>query len=185
MFYKVVIKLKIVNWIRYDNNKKLHPRRRHPARLKWPFQEQRGSASAPVSDFSAPACTNGVWPPLWAVSVAQKNKPSTMLSSNVQSIDSPWTARPVSSWRWDNWMAAQHLHWDLARPSNGLKELAQKKKSRTTHWNTWSSVLSDRLLFRFAQLRGLSSIKSEFFSIVDVESLLEDTQLGLPFSVNI
>ena len=47
------------------------------------------TASAPVSDVSAPACTNGVWPPLRPVSVAQKNKPSTMLSSNVQSIDLP------------------------------------------------------------------------------------------------
>jgi len=53
-----------------------------------PFQEEPGSgltASAPVSDVSAPACTNGVWPPLRPVSVAQKNKPSTMSSSNVQS----------------------------------------------------------------------------------------------------
>ena len=35
----------------------------------------------------APVCTNGIWPPLRPVSVVQKNKPSTMLSSNVQSID--------------------------------------------------------------------------------------------------
>ena len=40
-----------------------------------------------MSDVSAPACTNGVCPPLRPVSVAQKNKLSTMLSSNVQSID--------------------------------------------------------------------------------------------------
>ena len=56
---------------------------------EWSFQEQCGSsltASAPVSDVSVPACTNGVCPPLLHVSVAQ-NKPSTMLSSNVQSID--------------------------------------------------------------------------------------------------
>ena len=61
----------------------------HP--LEWPFQEQRGfglTASAPVSDVSAPACTNGVWPPLRPASVAQ-NKPSTMSSSTVQSIDPP------------------------------------------------------------------------------------------------
>jgi len=37
----------------------------------------------------APVCPNGVWLPLWPVSVAQKNKPSTTLSSNVQSIDHP------------------------------------------------------------------------------------------------
>ena len=56
------------------------------------LQEEPGSdltASPPVSDVSAPACTNWVWPPLWPVSVAQKNKPSTMLSSKVQSIDLP------------------------------------------------------------------------------------------------
>ena len=45
------------------------------------------TASAPVSDISVPTCTNWVWPPQRPVSVAQKNKPSTMLSSNVQSID--------------------------------------------------------------------------------------------------
>jgi len=55
-----------------------------------PAYEQRGSgltASALVSDVSTPACTNGVCPPLRSASVAQKNKPSTMSSSNVQSID--------------------------------------------------------------------------------------------------
>ena len=54
--------------------------------------EQSGSgltASAPVSDVSAPACTSGVWSSLRPVSVVQKNKPSTMLSPNVQIIDLP------------------------------------------------------------------------------------------------
>ena len=59
------------------------------------------TAAAPVSDVSDPACTNGVWPPLRPVNVAQKNKPSTMLSSKVQSINLPvdcmagrfWTMR--------------------------------------------------------------------------------------------
>jgi len=40
-----------------------------------------------VERFPSYACTNVVWPPLQPVSVAQKDKPSTMLSSNVQSID--------------------------------------------------------------------------------------------------
>ena len=54
-----------------------------------PPREQPGSglvADAPVSGVSAPACADGVWPPLRPVSVVQKNKPSIMLSSNVQSI---------------------------------------------------------------------------------------------------
>jgi len=32
------------------------------------------TATVTASDVSAPACTNGVWPPLRPVSVAQKNK---------------------------------------------------------------------------------------------------------------
>ena len=61
-----------------------------PASLEWSFYEQGLSSltiSAPVSDVSVPACTNGVCPPLRPASVAQINKPSTMMPSNVQSID--------------------------------------------------------------------------------------------------
>ena len=79
-----------------------------PTRPEWPSQEESGSgltAYAPVLDVSAPACTNGVWPPLQPVSVAQKNKLSTMLSSNVQSINLPtdcmawqfWTMRQLNN----------------------------------------------------------------------------------------
>ena len=78
-----------------------------PAPPEWPIQEELGSrltTSAPVSDVSAPACANGVWPPLRPMSVAQKNKPSTMLFSKVQSIDLPmdcmawrcWTMRQLN-----------------------------------------------------------------------------------------
>jgi len=78
--------------------------------LEWLFQKQHGSsltASAPVWDVSAPACTNGVWPSLRPVSVVQKNKPSTMLSSNVQDIyTSLWTALPGVSKQWHNQMVS-------------------------------------------------------------------------------
>jgi len=78
-----------------------------PIPLEWPSQKEPGpglTASAPVRDVSTPACTNGVWPHRRPVSVAQKNKLSTMLSSNVQSIDLPmdctawqfWTMRQSS-----------------------------------------------------------------------------------------
>ena len=69
----------------------------HPP--EWSFQEEPESgltASAPASDVSAPACTDGIWPPLRPVSVAQKNKLSTVLSSNVQSIDLP---TDYTAWR--------------------------------------------------------------------------------------
>ena len=70
------------------NTPHFHTWHRNP--LEWPSQEELGSgltASAPVLDVSTPACTNVVWRHLQPVSVAQKNKLSTMLSSNVQSVD--------------------------------------------------------------------------------------------------
>ena len=73
----------------------------HP---EWPSQEEPGSgltAYAPVSDVSGPGCTNGVWPPLRLVSVAQKIKSSTMSSSKSNPSTSPRTARPDGSGRWD------------------------------------------------------------------------------------
>jgi len=98
----------------------------HP--LGMTSQEQRGSgltASTPVSDVSSPACTNGVWPPLQPVSVAQKNKPSTMSSSNIQSID---LLMDCTAWRF--WSMRQSNSCptparDLMRPSRGQKQLAQ------------------------------------------------------------
>ena len=52
-----------------------------PTLLEWPCQQQRVSgltASAPVSDVSVPAYTNGVWPLLRPVSVTQTNRPLTI-----------------------------------------------------------------------------------------------------------
>jgi len=75
-----------------QSHKTPHFHSRHPAPIppEGPSKEEPGSgltASAPVSGVSSPVCTNGVWLALRPVSVEQKNKPSTMLSSNVQSID--------------------------------------------------------------------------------------------------
>ena len=78
------------------------------------------TASAPVSGVSAPACTNGVWPPLRPVSVAQKNKPSTMLSSNVQSID---LTMDYMTWRF----------WTMRQP-NGCSTPAPKSSAVKQQW---------------------------------------------------
>ena len=111
---------------------RFHSRHRHqPTHPEWPSQEKPGSglsASAPVSGVFAPARTSGVWPSLRRVSVAQKNKPTTMLFSNVQSSD---LLMDCTVW----------LFWALKQP-NGcstpapkasvakqwIKELVQKKK---------------------------------------------------------
>jgi len=66
----------------------------------------------PVPVVSTPTCTDGVWPPLHPVSVAQKNKPLTMLSSNVQSID---LLMDCSAW----------LFWKM-RQSNGCSTPAPR-----------------------------------------------------------
>ena len=68
--------------------------------LERPSQEEPGynlTTSAPMSGVSAHVCTNGWWLPLGPVSVAQKDKLSTMLSFNVHSLTSSWTAWPDGS----------------------------------------------------------------------------------------
>jgi len=114
-----------------DNPIKLHifiSDTHHP---EWPSQQESGSGvgtSAPVLDVSAAACTNGVWPPLRPVSVAQKNKPSTMLSSNVQSID-----LPMDYMAWRFWTMRQQNGCSTHAPRSSaakqwFEQLAQKKK---------------------------------------------------------
>jgi len=82
-----------------------------------------------VSDVSAPARTNGVLPPLRPASVAQKNKPSTMVSSYVKSIDLPveyvawrfWTMRQPNGCSTSAPRSSSAKHW--------FAQLAQKKKN--------------------------------------------------------
>jgi len=84
-----------------------------------------------VGSLLSSMASSQVWPPLLPVGVAQKNKPSTMLSSNIQSIDLLLIDFPA----WGSWtmrhnrMAAQHLPRDLVRPSCGQQQLAQKTKT--------------------------------------------------------
>jgi len=86
-----------------------------PILLEWPCQEQPGSGltdSAPLLDFSDPAYTNGIWPLLRLVSVAQRNTLLAMLSFTVQSID-----LHMDSTAW----------WFLVmRQSNGCSTLAMR-----------------------------------------------------------
>jgi len=99
--------------------------------LEWPSQEDPGScltAPAPVSDVSTPTCTNGVCPPLRPVSVVQKNKPSTMLSSNAQSIDLPMDCM---AWRCLTMRQLNGCSTPAPRSSvakQWFQQLAQKKK---------------------------------------------------------
>ena len=104
-----------------------HPRHRHQPFLNGPAKNILGSA--PVSDVSAPFCTNGVWPLLRIVSGAQRYGPFTKLSFIVRSIHLiMWSARPDGTGWWSIQMAAQHLPRDPEQPSSGLKELTQTTK---------------------------------------------------------
>ena len=97
---------------------------------EWTSQEEPGSgltAYTPVLDVSAPACTNGECPSLPPVSVVQKNKPSTMSSSNVQSIDLP---TDFMAWRF--WTMRQPNGCSTHAPKSSaakqwIKQLAQTK----------------------------------------------------------
>ena len=72
----------------------------HPpemARTAW----VRFSASAPVSDVSAPY-TNGVWPLLLPVSMFLQKKRRPCCTPMSTPSTSPWTAQPDGSGWWDN-----------------------------------------------------------------------------------
>ena len=115
------------------------------------------TASEPVSDVSAPACTNGVWPPLRPVSVLQ-NKPSTMSSSTVQSIDAPRTTRPDGSGRWDNRMAAQYLPRCLG--GLAVDKRTRSNERRRTHYELFVSFRSLSFGFNIIRINPLLVIIS-------------------------
>ena len=120
-----------------------------PTPLEWPSQEEPRSgstASASVSDVSAPACTNGygllcgLW--VWRRTNRRPWCPPMSYPST-----SPRTAWPDGAGRWDNWMGAQHLFRDLVRPSSGFNNSLKRMKNIwnirivTQQWraNFWKS----------------------------------------------
>jgi len=89
----------------------LHPRNRHPLSWNGPVTNSVGLAQLTphqCQTFTILTYTNGVWPLLQLVNVAQKNTPLTMLFFTVQSIDLPSAWCDGSGWQ-DNQMVAQHL----------------------------------------------------------------------------
>ena len=125
-----------------------------PTRLEWPFQEQRETrltASVTMSDVSAPAYTNGLWPLLRPVSMAQKNKTSTILSPMFNPSTSPWTAQPDSSgWR-DNRLAAQHLHRDLVWLNGGFQQLVKRRRRAFSGFSQLNSPMHMIVLYSVQQ----------------------------------
>jgi len=105
-----------------------------PTLSEWPFQEKPGSgitAIAALSDVSAPACTDGEWPSLLPVSVAQKNKPSTMLSLNVQPIELLMECKAWRFWTKRQSNGCTTLARDLVRLSSGWKNWLKRKSAST------------------------------------------------------
>ena len=110
----------------------------HPARMTLPSRAWvRLTRLRPVSDVSAVACTNGVWPPLRPVSVAQ-NKPSTILTSIVQSID---LCMDCTTGRF--WMMRQPNGCSTLAPKSSAakqwikEELAQTKEEKEDKIEIW------------------------------------------------
>jgi len=81
---------------------------------------------------------NGVWPPLRPVTVAQKNKPSTMLSSHVQSID-----LPMDCTAWRIGIRGRESEGAAARPD--LKNFRANSVFRASA--SCSKILNDRKYF--------------------------------------
>jgi len=65
---------------------------------------------------------------LWVWCRLQKNKSRPCCPPMSNPSASPGTARPDSSGRWGNRMAAQHLPRDLVQPSNGLKIWLKRRR---------------------------------------------------------
>jgi len=129
-----------------------------PTLLAWICQEQHGScitASAPVLDVSAPAYTNGVCTLLRPVSVVQKNKPPTMLSSNVPSID---LCMDCTVWRFcmrrqsigcstpDEWSSAAK-QWIITTRSNEEDKHTRCNNSTESMSNVVPGLLTDSVRF--------------------------------------
>ena len=150
-----------------------------PTPPEWPSQEEPGSgsiASALVSDVSAPACTNGVWPPLRPVSVAQENKPLTMLSYNVHSI-----YLPMDCMAWRFWTIRQTNDCSTPAPRSGaakqwFQQLAQKKKTiRNTVSLSFSLHLC--LIKEWKQICSYHFKSKKWKRIARVSSYLDDVEL--------
>jgi len=113
-------------------------------------QEQHGSgltASAPVSDISALAYTNGAWPLLGLVNVGQRNKQLTMLFFTVLSID---LLMDCTAWRF--WMMQQSNGCSTPAPRfsvakqwferTSIYDKEARRPTQTTWWaSAWSPLL--------------------------------------------
>jgi len=126
-----------------------------PTLLEWLLREQRGfglTASAPVSDVSASACTNGVWPPLRPVSAAQKSKPSTMSSSNVQSIDLPMDCAV-----WPFWTMRQSNVCSTAAPRSKVRPSCRQQQFAQTTKTLFYALLASHMERYYQQSRNCLS----------------------------
>jgi len=65
---------------------------------------------------------------LWVWRRRTNSRPCCPPMSNPST--SPWTAWLDSSGWWDNWMAAQHLSWDLVQPSSGFNNSPKRRAQR-------------------------------------------------------
>ena len=109
-----------------------HPRYRQPP----PVQLRSDlTASAPVSDVSAPVCWNGhgFLCPLWVWRIKKQTVYHVVLQ---YSIHRP--ARSDGSGRWDNGKAAQHLPQDQLQPSSGWKNWLQRWREICATVSVWN-----------------------------------------------
>jgi len=86
-----------------------------------------------------------VWLPLQPVSVVKKNKPSTMLSSNVQFINVPMDCMAWPLWKTRQMNgSAQHMPWDLVQPSGG-RYLLKRWRRKSSFVNGLSFSMASTL----------------------------------------
>ena len=117
-----------------------------PTLLEWLLREQRGFG------LTASACTNGVWPPLRPLSVAQKSKPSTMSSSNVQSIDLPMDC---AVWRF--WTMRQSNVCSTPAPRSKVRPSCRQQQFAQTTKTLFYALLASHMERFYQQSRNCLS----------------------------
>ena len=124
------------------------------------------TVSAPVSDVSAPACTNGARSPLRLVSVEQKNKSMTMLSSNVKSNG---LLMDYTTWRFSTMRQPN----GCSTPARNLTRPSSVRRTRSIEEGQKKS----KLIIRSKFMVGSNFLGAVFFLLIDIFSKLQQHTL--------
>jgi len=126
---------------------------------------------------------NGVSPPLRTVSVAQKEKPSTMLSSTVQSIDLLMDCTAWRCWTTRQWNSCSSPAPRSSAAKSGMNNWLQTHKTVVENfvpgkfglfrWNPWQPFAEPRL-----KNTALQAKKRKWWNAKFITAWYQNSELG-------